>query len=185
MNINSTRPNKKSKRIAIFIVAVVILVLTYVSVAYFSRWWPFLSSTSTPTDSQTQSSQQTEDQTAEKNQQTQDKQEFLDKEDSDSETPSTPSQTTDNTVSLHISDDDDSLIVQTRIDGIVSGTCTLTLSNSTQTVTKTAEIMYAPEYSSCAGFTVAKSELGTGVWSITLTATGQGTTVKKTTSYTL
>ncbi len=46
-----------------------------------------------------------------------------------------------------------------------SGTCTLTMTNQ-KTVTKTAEIVQNPSSSSCKGFDVPVSELGSGEWSI-------------------
>lgn len=61
----------------------------------------------------------------------------------------------------------DSLIIRNTIDQLVgSGTCTLTLTSGSKTVTKTAEIVQNPSSSTCAGFDVPFAELGKGSWNI-------------------
>lgn len=49
-----------------------------------------------------------------------------------------------------------------------SGTCTLTLTKSSQTVTKTAGVQALPSSTTCQGFDVPTSELSPGTWQLTL-----------------
>ncbi len=49
-----------------------------------------------------------------------------------------------------------------------SGTCTLTLTQGSKVVTKTAGVQAAASTSACKGFDVPVSELGAGVWQATL-----------------
>ena len=61
----------------------------------------------------------------------------------------------------------DNLVIRNTIDQLVgSGTCTLTLTSGSRTVTKTAEIVQNPSSSTCAGFDVPVAELGKGSWNI-------------------
>lgn len=94
-------------------------------------------------------------------------------------TPETPSNTPAN-MTLNAKIDGNSVTVTTQIQNISSGTCKLTASNGANTISpQTAQIIYQPEFSSCAGFSVLKSSLGSGPWSISVTATpsvGEATT---------
>lgn len=62
------------------------------------------------------------------------------------------------------------VVVQTKLTGDGWKSCTLSLTQGANTITKTAEAFYQREFSSCAGFTVTTSELTNGVWIINLTA---------------
>lgn len=66
---------------------------------------------------------------------------------------------------------EDTLIIRSTINQLVSGTCTLTMTSGGKTVTKTAEVIQNPSTSSCAGFDVPVSELGSGQWSIDIKVT--------------
>lgn len=93
-------------------------------------------------------------------------------------TPETPSNTPVS-MTLNAKIDGKSVTVTTQIQNISSGTCKLTASNGTTTTSQTAQVIYQPEFSSCAGFSVPKSSLGSGLWSIAVTATpsvGEATT---------
>lgn len=85
-------------------------------------------------------------------------------------TPATPS-TAPATMVLASKLEGDTVTITTQIKNISSGNCKLTISNGAPTTSQTAQIIYQPEFSSCAGFSVAKSSLGTGTWNITVTAT--------------
>lgn len=62
---------------------------------------------------------------------------------------------------------DGTLTLRTTIEqSLTSGTCTLTLSSNGRTVTKTANIAPNPSSSTCEGFSVPVSELGSGQWNI-------------------
>ncbi|HSX27602.1 MAG TPA: hypothetical protein VLG25_02370 [Patescibacteria group bacterium] len=61
--------------------------------------------------------------------------------------------------------------VFTKLYNVSSGTCSLLVTNGYKQTTQTAEIIYQPEYSTCAGFSVPISKLGAGNWTIKLTVT--------------
>lgn len=64
--------------------------------------------------------------------------------------------------------------VLTKMLNVADGTCTLMISNSSADYTDQAEIIYQPEYSSCAGFSVPIGKLGTGHWQISVSYTSTG-----------
>jgi hypothetical protein len=61
-----------------------------------------------------------------------------------------------------------SVTVLTKIQGVSGGSCTLFITNGNKTNEQTAQVIYQPEFSSCAGFTVPVSSLGAGMWNITV-----------------
>lgn len=72
----------------------------------------------------------------------------------------------------------DEITVRTVLNDIKSGTCTLTLSQGTRKVTKTAPVGLVTSYYSCQGFDVPKSELGsTGTWSAVVKVEANGDSV--------
>jgi hypothetical protein len=73
---------------------------------------------------------------------------------------------------------DGTITVFTKLYGYTSGSCELKISNGGESYQQTAEIVYQPEYSSCAGFSIPISELGPGEWNITLTLSGAQTASK-------
>ena len=61
------------------------------------------------------------------------------------------------------------LVIRTTINQLLtSGTCTLTLTNGSKTVTRSTNIAQNPSSSTCQGFDVPTSELGSGTWSISI-----------------
>lgn len=71
----------------------------------------------------------------------------------------------------------DNLVIRTTINqSISSGSCKLTLRNGGKVVTKTSGIVQNPSSSSCEGFNVPTSELGSGNWSIEIAISGGGKT---------
>lgn len=60
------------------------------------------------------------------------------------------------------------LVVQTKVTGVSTGTCTLTVTVNGQTVTKSASLIYQASFSTCAGFSVSASELTAGSASLRL-----------------
>lgn len=77
----------------------------------------------------------------------------------------------------------DKVVVSTQLTGYSDGACKLTAVNGAKTNSQTANIIYAPGYSTCAGFTVPVNDLGKGTWSLTLDVTAGGITNTKTTTY--
>jgi hypothetical protein len=86
-----------------------------------------------------------------------------------------PTPTSPDTIDLSASKTDASTVtIFTKLKNYASGTCELTITNGPKTYPNTADILYQPEYSTCAGFSVPLSELGSGTWTIKLTATPTG-----------
>jgi hypothetical protein len=68
--------------------------------------------------------------------------------------------------------------VLTKLQNISSGSCTITVTNGTANYTDSADIIYQPSFSSCAGFSIEKKELGAGDWMITLSVNNNPTLSK-------
>lgn len=68
------------------------------------------------------------------------------------------------------------LVVQTKLENIVSGTCKLTIRNGSNTITRDAEVVYGAQNSICAGYSIDTSDIGTGATTVSLQVTESGTT---------
>lgn len=82
-------------------------------------------------------------------------------------------------------DADRQLVVKTELAGSGWNKCTLMLKHNNQTITKEADVLYQPSFSTCMGFAVGASELADGEWNLTLTASktdGTTATATKTTN---
>lgn len=75
---------------------------------------------------------------------------------------------TSSITSLSADQNGNSVVVIAKIQSAPGGTCTLTVTNGSSTISKTADIIYQPEFSSCAGFSVPVSEVGAGSWTVKL-----------------
>ena len=96
------------------------------------------------------------------------KQDFIEDKSPQQTTPTTP-QDTNTAITLNASQDSTSVTVLSKL-SISSGTCNLVIKNGDKTFQDSAPIIYQPEFSSCAGFSVATSKLGVGSWDISITA---------------
>lgn len=70
--------------------------------------------------------------------------------------------------------------IYTKLAHASSGTCSLRIRNGEREQQQTAAIIYQPEFSSCAGFSIPVVPLGQGQWQIELTVTTDGATLTKT-----
>jgi hypothetical protein len=70
----------------------------------------------------------------------------------------------------------DSVTVISKLYNVSDGKCTLTINNGPNTYTDTADIIYQPEYSTCAGFSIPISKLGIGLWSVNVSYMSAGHT---------
>lgn len=70
--------------------------------------------------------------------------------------------------------------VFTKLAGVSDGTCVLNVTNGSKSTSQTADVIYQPQYSSCAGFSVPISSVGTGTWTLKLSLTTHGTTSSNT-----
>jgi hypothetical protein len=66
------------------------------------------------------------------------------------------------------------ITVSTKLYGISSGSCTLQANNGSKSITQTATVIFQPEFSTCAGFSVPKTALGSGTWNIVITVVKDG-----------
>ena len=72
---------------------------------------------------------------------------------------------------------DNNLIISTTIDQYLSsGTCELTLTQGSRTVSRTADILANPSSSTCDGFDIPLSELSGGTWNINIKLTSSDRT---------
>ena len=67
----------------------------------------------------------------------------------------------------------------TKLAGYSSGSCKLVLANGSKSKTQIADIIYQPEYSTCAGFSIPVSDLGVGDWNLQLSIQSNGQSAKK------
>jgi len=72
--------------------------------------------------------------------------------------------------------------VFTNLGSVPNGSCELDVSNGSKTTSQTADVIYQTQYSTCAGFSVPISSVGTGNWTLTLKVTSGNTTASKTLS---
>ena len=75
-----------------------------------------------------------------------------------------------------------SVTISSKLIGYSDGDCSLMVTNGPQSVTRSAAVLYASQFSTCAGFTIPVSDVGAGSWSIKLSVTSGGQTIDKLTS---
>lgn len=116
------------------------------------------------------------------------KQDFLDNQSNNNSdnTPPTNTGTPPTTTALSVSakSTEDMVIITTNLSSTSSGTCKLTITGGPTSVTKSAQVIYSPEYSSCAGFSIAKSEVNASTWTIKLDVSSPAGVQTKTITYT-
>lgn len=76
-----------------------------------------------------------------------------------------------------------SVTIFTKLHAITSGSCSITVTNGSASTTQTAMVIYQPEYSSCAGFSIPISGLGAGTWQVNLKVDSNGTSATKSLSF--
>lgn len=79
-------------------------------------------------------------------------------------------------------ENNNTVTVFTKLTGYSNGSCSLAVQNGTHSTVQTASVIYQPEFSSCAGFSVPVDSVGKGNWSLTLTVTSNGSSESKTIS---
>jgi len=90
--------------------------------------------------------------------------------------------TTNSGIAITTDISNDKVIVHTSLSGYSDGTCTLKITNNGHTYTDTADVIYTPDSSLCAGFTVPISQLGNGSWQINLSVLPGGNTTSQQTT---
>lgn len=94
---------------------------------------------------------------------------------------STP--TSADSIVLGVSQNNPNVVVTTKLYGYSDGACILSASNGDKSTTQSAPVMFQPEYSTCAGFSVPIEQLGNGTWTVKLSVTSGGKTLSKEMSY--
>lgn len=97
--------------------------------------------------------------------------------------PSTPSDSSNSIILSAKQESDSSVTVFTKLLNITDGQCHLAITNGAATYSDSADVIYQPEYSICAGFSVLRNKLGSGTWNITLSVTSGTATKVKTMSF--
>lgn len=110
----------------------------------------------------------------------QQKQEFLDNAIEEQAIDSPAPETAPLISEVKAKQENENVVVLTKLASVASGSCTLRITNGTTTHEQQAQVIYQPEFSSCAGFSVQKSALSSGIWNITLEATSGSVTSTKT-----
>ena len=185
--MNNTR-QRKSKKLFLPLLIVAIVLASWLAFASIVSVWPFEAGTQSTTS--TNQTATDEEQAANEAEAAKDKQDFLDSEETGPKTSTENTEppakvSNDPEIDLSASTQDNLLVVTTNLSTITSGTCTLSLQKGSQVVTKTAKVIFAPNSSTCEGFSINQSELGSGSWQITLSVKTDGDTVSKTINYTL
>jgi hypothetical protein len=76
----------------------------------------------------------------------------------------------DNSIEITTQANSTEVVLFTKLIGYGEGTCDLSISNGGNSYNMSADIIYQNEYSTCAGFSIPISELGSGVWNISISA---------------
>lgn len=167
--MRTTYTSKKSKKILVFIP--ILLAITFVVAA-----WLYIQSRNTSDNgSATTETSDTPRVATEKERATEkqtnnaSKQNFIENSQEQSTGSVQPTQDADS-VDLRLNQVDNAVIASTKLYRFPEGTCTLSATNGSLTKTYTAPILYQPEYSICEGFSIPVSDLGKGMWAITLSA---------------
>ena len=77
----------------------------------------------------------------------------------------------------------DSITVISKLTGISSGSCNLKATSASGSYEASAGVIFQPEYSTCAGFSIPIKTLGTGALTLTLRVSSGGSTSEKTITY--
>lgn len=74
------------------------------------------------------------------------------------------------------SESDGSITIVTKLNNYSDGTCSLSIKNGVEIYKKTAPVIYQPDFSSCAGFSVPSGAIDKGKWEITVKVTSKNKT---------
>ncbi len=158
--------SQKKTILTVLIIAVAVLLIAGVTYAVNPSIFNSKDEQSGPTEEQSEEQKKTESDA---------KKEFIEStknEDLPGTNPSTPNSSDSITVSAK--QDAGTVTVTSKLSGYSAGSCRLEIKNGTNSLSENAEIIYQPEYSTCAGFSIVKSRLGAGTWDITLYVTPDG-----------
>ena len=95
----------------------------------------------------------------------------------------TGSSTPPSNISITLKKDGSSLVVITKLTNYSDGDCELDVTNGDVSKIYSAKVIYQPEASTCAGFSVPIDQIGKGNWNIKLKVTSGGVTNSETVQY--
>ena len=84
-----------------------------------------------------------------------------------------------NIVLMATQETNNTVTVTTKLYKYSDGICNLAVTNGGRNITQSAPVIFQPEYSSCAGFSVNISTLGTGTWKVGLEVISKNQTAKQ------
>lgn len=90
------------------------------------------------------------------------------------EAPEQSKQDPESNVKVTASRSDDLVIIYSKLKNFAAGECKLSITNGNNQYSLSAPIIYQPDFSSCAGFSVPVDKLGAGEWGISITASYNG-----------
>ena len=155
---------KKSLLAKIILVVITVVLLVFAGIWAYDLSRPSAPKGPTPEQKQLQKTTETEQ-----------KKTYVETDDTTQPVDPQPAPIPSDTSSINITatQEGGNVIVQSRLNGpgYSSGTCVLDISNGQRTFSSSANILYQSDYSTCAGFSVATSSLGTGTWAISLRVT--------------
>lgn len=167
------KDKKTNKNIYLRAILPIVLVVALVGGAAYAYWL------------NSETGKQAQSDAAQKATDTQNKKDFIENtDDKGSETPgqtqaSEPPKDPDNIVILTREETNSSVTITVKLIGYSDGQCTLDITNGNNKHNEVAAVIFQPEYSTCAGFSVDKSVLGGGAWNIRLKVTSKGVDVTK------
>lgn len=169
-----TSNKKNSKKTILVIIAIIVLAaISGTATAYFVH--KSNSSTSTGTNSENSSDNNTSGESSNPGLDPGSKEEFLDNESGNENSGATPPSFNSDNIIIESSQSNSSVTILAKMTGFTgSGTCTLKVTKGPATVSESAEIIYQPEYSTCAGFSIDKNRLSPGTWSLSLSVSVEG-----------
>ena len=165
----SQKPSSTSKKLIYFAIALAIVVVAG------ATYWYFSNQAAKNTDKQTSDESQTIDVEAAPSELSDEDARAKEQHVKDYQNPegvTAPSASgKEAKVEFMPSQEGGNVILRTYLASISDGTCTLTITNGERKHTEKAGVLYQPSQSSCQGFSVPRSKLGTGTWKISLKAT--------------
>lgn len=167
----STRRHRKLYRLIVVILLCLLLAIgAAIGYLYVSKKWIFAPQTS-PTSQQTIEKQKEAEQSLENKS----KDTYLHQTNGvDNPGVEVPIASTSDSIRILPEQSGQSVIIRTQLFEYPSGTCSLSIENGSKTYRSEADILYQSEYSTCQGFSVPLSELGSGRWTISIKATPVG-----------
>lgn len=170
MKIN--RSKNKKKHLTTVLMLILVIAISGVAYSYFEKVWLFTPST----ENQTPQPQKDTSVPIISNEPQMKDSGIKNKENLANSEKNTPSLSHSRTgqskapvIDIDISREKSNIVtISTKIQHISNGVCKLSVINKKSNILKTADIIYQPEFSTCAGFDIKHAELGNGTWKIKL-----------------